>query len=62
MKLKQIMTTNIATIHPNDTLQIAARIMRDRDVGFLPVYEGNELLGVLSDRDIVIRAVAEGIW
>ena len=61
MKLKQIMTTNIATIHPNDTLQIAARIMRDRDVGFLPVYEGNELLGVLSDRDIVIRAVAEGM-
>ncbi len=61
MKLKQIMTTNIATIHPNDTLQIAARIMRDRDVGFLRVYEGTELLGVLSDRGIVIRAVAEGM-
>jgi CBS domain-containing protein len=61
MKLKQIMTNNIATIHLEDTLEAAARIMRDRDVGFLPVYEGLELVGVLSDRDIVIRAVAEGI-
>jgi CBS domain-containing protein len=61
MKLKQIMTTNVATIHLEDTLEAAARIMRDRDVGFLPVYEGMELVGVLSDRDIVIRAVAEGM-
>ena len=61
MKLKQIMTNNIATIHLEDTLEAAARIMRDRDVGFLPVYEGKELVGVLSDRDIVIRAVAEGM-
>ena len=61
MKLKQIMTINVATIHLEDTLEAAARIMRDRDVGFLPVYEGNELVGALSDRDIVIRAVAEGL-
>jgi len=61
MKLKQIMSNNIATIHLEDTLEAAARIMRDRDVGFLPVYEGLELVGVLSDRDIVIRAVAEGM-
>jgi len=61
MKLKQIMTQNVTTIHPDDTLQAAARIMRDRDVGFLPVYEGNELIGVLSDRDIVVRAIAEGM-
>jgi len=59
MKLKQIMTQKVTTIHPDDTLQTAARIMRDRDVGFLPVYEGNELIGVLSDRDIVVRAIAE---
>jgi CBS domain-containing protein len=61
MKLKQIMTQNVATIHPDDTLQDAARIMRDRDIGFLPVYEGNELVGVLSDRDIVVRTLAEGM-
>jgi len=61
MKLKQIMTQNVVTIRPSDTLQAAARIMRDRDVGFLPVYEGNELIGVLSDRDLVIRALAEGM-
>jgi CBS domain-containing protein len=61
MKLKQIMAQNVVTIHPTDTLQAAARIMRDRDVGFLPVYEGNELIGVLSDRDLVVRALAEGM-
>jgi len=61
MKLKQIMTQNVTTIHPDDTLQAAASIMRDRDVGFLPVYEGNELIGVLSDRDIVVRAIADGM-
>jgi CBS domain-containing protein len=61
MKLKQIMTENVATIHPDDTLETAARIMRDQDVGFLPVYEGNELIGVISDRDIVVRAIAEGM-
>lgn len=61
MKLKQIMTNNIATIHLEDTVEAAARIMRDRDVGFLPVYEGNELVGVLSDRDIVVRCIAEGL-
>ena len=61
MKLKQIMTQNVTTIHPDDTLPAAASIMRDRDVGFLPVYEGNELIGVLSDRDIVVRAIADGM-
>jgi len=61
MKLKEIMTHNVATIHPNDTLQAAAKVMRDRNVGFLPVYDGDELVGVLSDRDIVIRAIAEGM-
>jgi CBS domain-containing protein len=61
MKLKQIMTQNVATIHPDDTLQTAARIMHDRDLGFLPVYEGTELIGVLTDRDLVVRMLAEGM-
>jgi CBS domain-containing protein len=61
MKIKEIMTHDVEIIHPNDTLQTAARKMRDRDIGFLPVYDGDELVGVLSDRDIIIRAIAEGM-
>jgi CBS domain-containing protein len=61
MKIKEIMTHDVEIIHPNDTLQAAARKMRDRDIGFLPVYDGDELVGVLSDRDIIIRAIAEGM-
>jgi CBS domain-containing protein len=61
MKLKEIMTREVETIHPNDTLQTAARKMRQRDIGFLPVYDGDKLIGVLSDRDIILRAVAEAV-
>ena len=59
MKLKDIMTKDVIIVHPKDTLQTAAAKMRDYDIGFLPVYEGRELVGVLSDRDIVVRAIAE---
>lgn len=61
MKLSEIMTENVEVIHPEDTLQEAARKMRDRDVGLLPVCDGKKLIGMLSDRDITIRAVAEGM-
>jgi CBS domain-containing protein len=61
MKLSEIMTTNVEVISPEDTLQDAARKMRDRDVGLLPVCDGKKLIGMLSDRDITIRAVAEGM-
>ena len=59
MKLQEIMTKDVIIIQPEDTLQTAAKKMRDHDIGFLPVYQGRELVGVLSDRDIVVRAVAE---
>ena len=55
------MTREVITISSHDTLQTAAKKMRDYDIGFLPVYDGDKLVGVLSDRDIVIRALAEGI-
>jgi CBS domain-containing protein len=61
MKLKEIMTSDVEVIHPNDTLQTAARKMRDRDIGFLPVCDGDRLIGVLSDRDLIVRALAEGM-
>lgn len=60
-KLNEIMTREVIIIHSHDTLQTAAKKMRDYDIGFLPVYDGDKLVGVLSDRDIVIRALADGI-
>lgn len=61
MKLSEIMTTSVEMVQPDDTLQLAARKMRDRDIGFLPVCDGGMLMGVLSDRDLAIRALAEGM-
>ena len=61
MKLSEIMSSDLAVIQPDDSLQFAAKKMRDRNVGFLPVCDGETLLGVLSDRDITVRALAEGI-
>jgi CBS domain-containing protein len=61
MKLSEIMTHNVEIIHPNDTLQTAARKMRDRNIGFLPVYDAGELVGVLTDRDIIVRALTKGL-
>jgi len=61
MKLSEIMTRNVEVMQPDDSLQSAAKKMRDRNIGFLPVCDGETLIGVLSDRDITIRALAEGM-
>lgn len=61
MKLREIMSDHVEVIHPDDTLQKASEKMRDRDIGFLPVCDGDRLIGVLSDRDLIIRAFAEGL-
>jgi CBS domain-containing protein len=61
MKVNEVMTRDVVFVRPNDSLQMAARKMRDRDIGFLPVYEGDEVIGVVTDRDIAIRAVASDL-
>ena len=61
MKLKEIMTREVEVVHPDASLQAAARKMRARDVGLLPVCDGDQLVGALSDRDITMRATAEGM-
>lgn len=61
MKLHEVMTKDVEIIHPEDTLQTAANKMRDRNVGFLPVCDGDRLIGVLSDRDLIVRALADGV-
>ena len=61
MKLREIMTRDVVVLQPDDSLQSAAKKMRDRNIGFLPVCDGEELIGVISDRDITIRALADGM-
>ena len=61
MKISEVMTPNPRTVMPADSIQAAAQVMRDEDTGIVPVVQAdNRLLGVVTDRDIVIRAVAEG--
>ncbi|WP_448204222.1 CBS domain-containing protein [Azospirillum sp. sgz302134] len=60
MQIRDIMTREVKLVNPNTPLQEAARMMRDADTGFLPVGENDRLVGTLTDRDIAIRAVAEG--
>ncbi len=57
--IADIMTHQVESVAPSDNIQRAAELMRDSDVGMLPVTEGKKLLGVITDRDICIRAVAE---
>ena len=59
-KVRDIMTKNPQTISAEDTLQAAARRMKELDVGMLPVCEGGRVMGTLTDRDISVRGVAEG--
>jgi CBS domain-containing protein len=61
MEVKDIMTRDVEVVTPGATLQEAARKMRDLDVGSVPVCDGRRLKGILTDRDITIRATAEGL-
>lgn len=60
MQLKDVMTKVVEVVRPDETLRHAAAKMRAADVGSLPVCEGTKVLGMLTDRDIVVRAAAEG--
>jgi CBS domain-containing protein len=58
--IQEAMTPNPATVEPTTTAQEAARAMQAEDIGSLPIVEGDKLVGVITDRDIAIRVVAEG--
>jgi CBS domain-containing protein len=59
-KVRDLMTENPACVSPSQSIAEAARILRDEDVGSLPVCEDDRVIGIVTDRDIVIRAVAAG--
>ena len=60
MKVREVMTAGAQCITPDQTLQEAARMMKNLDVGPLPVCDNDRLVGILTDRDITVRATAEG--
>jgi CBS domain-containing protein len=60
MHIRDVMTPNPRTVSPDDSIQNAAKIMRDEDTGVVPVVENGRPVGMLTDRDIVVRAVANG--
>ncbi len=60
MNAEDVMTREVYTVVPGTLLLEAARLMTEHDIGFLPVVEGNVLVGVVTDRDIVVRGTAEG--
>lgn len=60
MKIKDVMTKNVASLHVDDTVIKAAEIMKEQNVGSVPVCDSNRVVGMITDRDIALRIVAAG--
>lgn len=60
MRIREIMSRDVRVVAPGDDIRTAAQLMAELDVGALPVGENGRLVGMLTDRDVTIRAVAEG--
>ena len=60
MLVRDIMTRDVRLLSPHDSLQDAARRMRDDNIGSLPVADGDRLVGYVTDRDLVVRGLAQG--
>jgi CBS domain-containing protein len=59
-RVADVMSRQVRVANPDDTVQQATRLMRDEDTGVLPVGEGDRLVGMVTDRDVALRLVAEG--
>ena len=58
MEIKDIMTKQVVTVHPSESVEVAARTMTQYNIGVLPVCANGKLCGILTDRDIVTRCLA----
>jgi CBS domain-containing protein len=58
--VRDVMTTNPKCVSEKDSIRDAARIMKDQDTGVVPVLDGKKIIGLITDRDIVVRGLAEG--
>jgi CBS domain-containing protein len=61
MKVKNAMTRDVRLVRPDQSIRDAAHLMAELDIGCLPVEEGDRMVGMITDRDIAVRAVAEGL-
>ena len=59
--VKEVMTRGVKSLGPSDTVSTAAQVMKELNVGVIPVCEDGKLLGVVTDRDIVVRGLAQGM-
>lgn len=60
LKIKEIMTTDVRSISANDSISEAVNIMKQLDIGAVPVLDNSLLVGIITDRDIVLRGIAAG--
>lgn len=60
MRISEAMTPNVCIVNPSETVQMAAEAMATQGIGLLPVGENDRLVGMITDRDIAVRAVAKG--
>ena len=60
MKIRDVMTRTAQLTSPDDTLRHAAQMMKECDCGVLPVADGDRLIGMITDRDIAVRGIADG--
>lgn len=61
MKVKEIMSKSMITANIDNSISEVSRMMKEYDIGFIPVKNANDFIGVITDRDIVIRAISKGI-
>jgi CBS domain-containing protein len=60
LKLKEIMSTDIVSLNQNDSIESAAQLMKQYNIGSIPITGQNGVIGIVTDRDITLRAVASG--
>lgn len=60
MKVREAMTSDVRMVRPDQTIRDAAHLMAELDIGALPVEDKDRLVGMITDRDIAVRAIAEG--
>lgn len=61
MKVKQAMHKGVQWVHPGTSVNQLGRLMREHDIGAIPIGENDRLIGMVTDRDIVCRCIAEGL-
>ena len=59
-KIEEVMTRDVKSVSPEETVHRAAQMMKEHDIGAIPVCDGGKLVGMITDRDITIRSTAEG--